>query len=88
MKQLSETQLKLISDIEHRVEDKILEPSNATLLIKLISNADNDADMLIRSGIGVAVSNSSQYAKDSADYVIGSHKEDAVAKEIYKIINP
>ena len=51
-------------------------------------NADNDADMLIRSGLGVAVSNSSQYAKDSADYVIGSHKEDAVAKEIYKIINP
>lgn len=50
-------------------------------------NADNDADMLIRSGIGVAVSNSSDMAKESADYVIGSHKEDAVAKEIYKIIN-
>ena len=50
-------------------------------------NADNDADMLIRSGIGVAVSNSSDYAKEAADYVIGSHKEDAVAKEIYRFLD-
>ena len=37
---LKSVQQKAIQDIEKRVADKILEPTNADLLIKLINNAD------------------------------------------------
>lgn len=52
MKELTPTKIKLIDDIDHRVEDKILEPSNAKLLIKLITNADNDAEATAISALG------------------------------------
>lgn len=38
---LSETQKSLIEEIKQRQEEHILEPENAALLIKLISNAEN-----------------------------------------------
>lgn len=38
---LSETQKSLIEEIKQRQEERILEPENAALLIKLISNAEN-----------------------------------------------
>ncbi|MBR2123826.1 MAG: hypothetical protein IJ934_01405, partial [Acetobacter sp.] len=37
---LKSVKQKAIQDIEKRVADKILEPTNADLLIKLINNAD------------------------------------------------
>ena len=37
----TDTKQSLIDEINKRVQDRILEPSNAELLIKLINNADS-----------------------------------------------
>ncbi|MBO7582113.1 MAG: site-specific DNA-methyltransferase [Bacteroidaceae bacterium] len=49
---LSETKQSLLAELQARVEDKILEPSNAALLSKLISNADNDDEALAIAALG------------------------------------
>ena len=48
---LSETKKSLLKELQARVEDKILEPSNATLLSKLITNAENDDEALAIAAI-------------------------------------
>lgn len=42
----------LISELERRVEDKIMEPTNAALLKKLITNADNDDEAMCIAELG------------------------------------
>ena len=42
----------LIDELDKRVEDKILEPTNAKLLKKLISNAENDNEALMIAELG------------------------------------
>lgn len=49
---LSETKKSLLKELQARVEDKILEPSNATLLSKLITNAENDDEALAIAALG------------------------------------
>lgn len=52
MATISETKKSLLSELEARVEDKILEPSNAALLSKLITNAENDDEALAIAALG------------------------------------
>lgn len=49
---ISQTRLNILLEIEARVEDKILEPSNAALLEKLIKNADSDDEALSIAALG------------------------------------
>ncbi len=49
---LSETKQSLLSEIQARVDDKILEPSNAALLKKLIENSDSDDEALAIAALG------------------------------------
>ena len=42
----------LIAELERRVTDKILEPTNAELLKKLIDNADNDNEAMMIAELG------------------------------------
>ncbi len=52
MNTLSDTKQSLLAELRQRVEDKILEPSNAALLEKLIANADNDDEALSIAALG------------------------------------
>lgn len=49
---LSETKKSLLAELEQRVSDKILEPSNAALLCKLITAAENDDEALAIAALG------------------------------------
>lgn len=49
---LSDTKKSLLAELEQRVTDKILEPSNAALLSKLIKNAENDDEALAIAALG------------------------------------
>ena len=49
---LSETKESLISEIRQREQERILEPENASLLVKLISGADNDDDARAIAALG------------------------------------
>lgn len=42
----------LLAELERRVEDKIMEPTNAALLKKLITNADNDDEAMCIAELG------------------------------------
>ena len=42
----------LIAELDKRVEDKIMEPTNAALLKKLITNADNDDEAMCIAELG------------------------------------
>lgn len=42
----------LIAELDRRVEDKIMEPTNAALLKKLITNADNDDEAMCIAELG------------------------------------
>lgn len=50
-----------------------------------IGDYDNDISMIRAAGVGVAVANASQGAKDAADYTTVSNNENAIAKLIYDI---
>ena len=52
MAELSKVKSDLIAEIEKRVEDHVLEPSNAELLTKLISQADNDNEAISIAALG------------------------------------
>ena len=52
MTELSKVKHDLIEEIEKRVEDHVLEPSNAELLNKLIMQADNDNEALSIATLG------------------------------------
>ena len=49
-------------------------------------NADNDADMLLISGIGAAVADATPGCLDAADIVIGTNREDGVAEFLEKLV--
>jgi len=49
---ISETKKSLLEELQQRVEDKILEPSNAALLSKLITAAENDDEALAIAALG------------------------------------
>ncbi|MDR3111664.1 MAG: hypothetical protein LBU55_00620, partial [Elusimicrobiota bacterium] len=49
---LQDSKLEMIRDIEKRVSDKILEPTNAELLKKLISRADSVHEALQIGSLG------------------------------------
>lgn len=50
--QLSEAKTSLIAEIEQRVQEKILEPENAALIIKLIKAADDNDEAQAIAGLG------------------------------------
>lgn len=52
MADITQMKLDLIEDIKQRVNDKILEESNAALLIKLIRQADDDKEAIAISALG------------------------------------
>ena len=52
MADITQMKLDLIEDIKQRVNDKILEESNAAILIKLIRQADDDREALAISSMG------------------------------------
>ena len=43
---------ELIGELQRRVADKILEPTNAELLSKLIKNADSDNEAMMIAELG------------------------------------
>ena len=49
---LKETKTNLITEINHRVEDKILEPSNAAVLTKLIEKAETSEEASVIAALG------------------------------------
>lgn len=52
MNNISTTRENLIAEIERRVEDKILERTNADLLVKLINNADSISEAISIAQLG------------------------------------
>lgn len=50
-----------------------------------IGDNDNDASMLEKAKLGIAVSNASEKAKKAADYITVSNEEDAIAQIIYEL---
>ncbi len=67
------------------LEEKGLEPEECAAF----GDADNDADMLSYAGIGIAVENASYLAKNAANYVTKSHKQEGVGivmEEILQIL--
>ena len=50
-----------------------------------IGDYDNDVAMLLEAGVGVAVANSSQPARDAADYITVSNDESAIAAVIFDL---
>ncbi|MDO4815150.1 MAG: HAD family hydrolase [Bacillota bacterium] len=54
--------------------------------VAAFGNGDNDADMLIFAGLGVAVQNATELCRASADYICETNDELGVAKTLYKII--
>ncbi|WP_053956694.1 Cof-type HAD-IIB family hydrolase [Inediibacterium massiliense] len=55
---------------------------------EIISFGDNENDisMLTYAGLGVAMGNSEEIVKKSADYVTSTNDEDGVAKALYKFV--
>ncbi|MBE6286650.1 MAG: site-specific DNA-methyltransferase [Mediterranea massiliensis] len=49
---LSSMKKEMLADIDKRLEDKVLEPTNADLLKKLIINADNDNEAVAIAALG------------------------------------
>ena len=54
--------------------------------IAAAGNADNDRDMLLHAGLGVAVSNATPACLDAADWIVGSCDEDGVSELIERLI--
>lgn len=85
-------EISITSSIEHLIEvsgkDVSKKESLKWLLNELhiereecmaFGDGDNDAEMLSYAGIGVAVENATQLAKNNADFVTKAHFEDGVA---------
>lgn len=49
---MNKTREELVADLQRRVEDHILEPSNAALLAKLILHAADDNEALMIASLG------------------------------------
>ena len=96
---ISETKQSLLSELQSRVEDKILEPSNAALLSKLITKAENDDEALAIAALGTTykrtgfhfdkrmeeprMSNTIKYFKKNEELSFGEAKE---GEPIHKLI--
>ena len=52
MTKLEELKMSLIDEVEKRVSDKIIESTNATLLIKLINNAESETEAMAIAELG------------------------------------
>jgi len=50
-------------------------------------DGDNDVEMLAEAGIGVAVANATQLAKDNADVTVGTNDESGPARFLAEIFN-
>lgn len=91
MAQISETKKSLLAELDQRVEDKILEPSNAALLSKLITAAEDDDEAIAIAALGTTYkrtgfhfdkrmeeprkSNTIKYFKKNEDLSFGAAKE-------------
>jgi hydroxymethylpyrimidine pyrophosphatase-like HAD family hydrolase len=51
-----------------------------------IGDNENDIPMFQYAGLGIAMDNGEDCAKEAADYVTAANKEDGVAKAIEKFI--
>lgn len=96
---ISETKQSLLAELQARVEDKILEPSNAALLSKLITNADSDDEALAIAALGTTykrtgfhfdtrmeeprMSNTIKYFRKNEELSFGEAKE---GEPIHKLI--
>ena len=49
-------------------------------------NADNDVDMIIEAGLGVAVKNACDNCKNNADLIVSSNDDDGIAELIEAIL--
>ncbi|MBQ8598057.1 MAG: HAD family phosphatase [Lachnospiraceae bacterium] len=54
--------------------------------IAAFGDADNDIDMLLYAGVGVAVENASENCLKAADMIVPHHDKDGVAKGIYQLL--
>lgn len=54
--------------------------------IAAFGDADNDVDMLLYAGVGVAVENASENCLQAADMIVPHHDRGGVAKGIYKLL--
>lgn len=54
--------------------------------VMAIGDGNNDVEMLKYAGIGVAMANGTEAAKNSAKYITDTNENDGVAKAIYKYI--
>ena len=50
-----------------------------------VGDYNNDISMFKAAGVGIAVANACQAAKDAADFITVSHEESAIARVIYDI---
>lgn len=96
---MSDTKNSLIEELNHRVEEKILEPENAALLKKLISSAENDDDARAIAALGTTykrtgfhfdkrlekhvMSNTIKYFEKNENLSFGERKE---GEPIHKLI--
>lgn len=54
--------------------------------IAAFGDADNDVDMLLYAGVGLAVENASEKCLEAADKVVPHHDREGVAKGIYELL--
>ena len=54
--------------------------------VMAIGDGNNDVEMLEYAGIGVAMANGTEAAKNSAKYITDTNENDGVAKAIYKYV--
>lgn len=78
MNNIQITKNEIISDIEKRVVDKILEKENADLLIKLINNAEDIDEAIEIAHLG------NKYKKTGLNYDVRLGKASHVIKYLYK----
>lgn len=91
--------ISITSSIEHLIEFTPEQVSKGTSLKWLLGqmgiepeecvafgDGDNDADMLAFAGIGIAVENASFAAKNAANYITKSHKQEGVGIVVEEIL--
>ena len=71
--ELSKVKQDLIAEIEKRVEDHVLEPSNAELLCKLIAQADNDNEAISIAALGTTYKRTGLHFDKRLDKIYMSH---------------
>ena len=52
MGKLEELKISLVEEVNKRMIDKIIEPTNAELLVKLINNAESETEALAIAELG------------------------------------